>query len=202
MSSPDWVKTRLDLRPQSQGFAFLDQASLAPYIAATTAAAIPQDGVWQTSLTFATNIASYNNSLRYRKNSHGQVEIEGRWLYNGAGTAASGNLFQLPVGYRPLSDSGLNVERAVPSFIELGDRDAAYWGAGLTNVYAIESPLLWLQIKEDGWVAFTTNVWGQLRRVGANNDGAFDMDGQWKNWGNAPWSNLFGRIYNFRFPTD
>lgn len=201
MSSPDWVKTRLDLRPQSQGFAFLDQASLAPYIAATTAAAIPQDGAWQTSFTFASGVSSYLGSLRYRKNSHGQVEIEGRWFYFG-GTATSGNLFQLPVGYRPVSDTGLNIARAIPSWLQNGNRSASYWAAGLTNVYEIAAPVCWLAIGSDGWVSIATNIWGELSRVGGNPDGGFDMSGQWKNWGNKPWDQLGGRIYNFRFPTD
>jgi hypothetical protein len=189
---PDWVNIRSDLSPQGSGYIMLDKTDLAQ----------APDGAWQTSFTFATNVSSYLGSLRYRKNSHGQVELEGRWLYSG-GTASTSNLFQLPVGYRPVSDSsGLNIPRNIPSWIQNGNRSGSYWSAGLTNVYEIVSPVSWLTIGTDGWVSIASPIWGQLSRVGGNPDGGFDMNGQWKSWGQVPWDNLFGRIYNFRFPTN
>ena len=190
---PDWVNVRSDLSPQNAGYIMLDKTNLAT--------AVTTDGAWQTSFTFASGVSSYLSSLRYRKNSHGQVELEGRWYYSG-GTAANGNLFQLPTGYRPVSEIGLSVARAIPSWLQDGNRSASYWAAGLSNVYTITAPVCWLAIGSDGWVSISGNVWGQLSRIGSNPDGGFDMDGQWKNWGNKPWDSLYGRIYNFRFPTD
>jgi len=204
LSSPDWIKTRLDLRPQSQGFAYLDQASLAPYIAATMSSAIPQDGTWQTSFTFASNVSSYVGSLRYRKNSHGQVELEGRWCYTTSGTSSTSNLFQLPAGYRPVSEVGLNVARAIPCWLTEGSRSANWFtgGTGLSNQYSIGSPVCWLRIDDDGWVSMATNVWGELLNANGNPDSGYNIAGSWRNWGNKPWDYLYGRIYNFRFPTD
>ena len=90
MPRPDWVNVRSDLTPQNAGYIMLDKTNLAT--------AVQADEAWKTSFTaFAAGVSSYLGSMRYRKDSHGHVEVEGRWFYFG-GTATSGNLFQLPVG--------------------------------------------------------------------------------------------------------
>ena len=179
MPRPDWVNVRSDLTPQNAGYIMLDKTNLAT--------AVQADEAWKTSFTaFATGVSSYLGSMRYRKDSHSHVEVEGRWFYFG-GTATSGNLFQLPVGYRPTSELGLSIARAIPSWVQNGDRSATYWAAGLANVYSIASPVCWLSVGADGWVSIASDIWGELSRVGGNSDGAFDMNGQWRNWGNKPW---------------
>ena len=194
---PSWTKVRADLRPHdASGFVYLDKDALATAVVA--------DGPWIDMVTHSTNIGGYVNPMRYKKDAAGFVTVDGRWGCTGA--VASSNLFQLPVGYRPTySMSGLDIGGGGSGscFLTLGDRVANTMPGlgGLANVYRIKTSVCALKVASDGWISINGNVWGELERVGANADGAFDVGGTWRNWGVGPWENLYGRVANFTFPT-
>ena len=193
---PSWTKVRADLKPHDKsGFIYLDKDAL------TTAVNEP----WVDITTYSANIGGYVNPLRCKKDSAGFVTVDGRWVCGNSVSTA--NLFQLPVGYRPTINAlGLSVSREATgfSYLTAGDRSANTLPGltGLSNTYAIGASVCQLSVGLDGWVSIRGNIWGEFSRVGFNFDGGYDVSGQWRQWDDKPWSSLFGRITNLRFPTD
>lgn len=105
---PEWVKVRADFRPMPQGFALLDKANLASSLTVPTPSWTYFNNSWDGGAGTA--------RPRYCKDAFGFVHIEGN-IYNGTGSnAASPTIFNLPVGFRPVTTAGSSWALRFPAY--------------------------------------------------------------------------------------